>query len=225
MSSALVMSRLTSRMTGASDARSFSCWTSASNASSSTRVSTSPIDLALRRLAGAVEPLERRVELVGNRDHAAARRGRSPSRTRRSCTRRSGRPSRARASASSSRSGSARASRRKRAEHALLENRKLGIARPRRPAAAQAARQAPRRRRAARPRRASPAARRASRRTPAAGAARVRASAASSLPRSMRISPRRFTGSGIDGTGRGEGRSIRGPRSSSLSLPAEASDR
>ena len=33
----------TSRITGASDARSFSCWTSASNASSSPRVSTSPM--------------------------------------------------------------------------------------------------------------------------------------------------------------------------------------
>ena len=43
MSSALVISRLTRRMTGASDARSFNCCTSASKASSSPRVSTSPI--------------------------------------------------------------------------------------------------------------------------------------------------------------------------------------
>ena len=43
ISSALVMMRLTIRMTGASDARSFSCWTSASKAISSPRCSTSPM--------------------------------------------------------------------------------------------------------------------------------------------------------------------------------------
>ena len=50
-------------MTGASDARSFSCWTSASKASSSPRVSTSPTIWPTAELAGAVQPLERRFEL------------------------------------------------------------------------------------------------------------------------------------------------------------------
>ena len=66
----------TRRITGASDARSFSCWTSASNASSSTRVSTSPISWLCADLPAAVQALERGVELRRNRDqrpHRAAR--------------------------------------------------------------------------------------------------------------------------------------------------------
>ena len=57
----------TSRITGASDARSFSCWTSASNATSS-RCSTSPTIWPSADLPGAVEPLERGLELGRDRD-------------------------------------------------------------------------------------------------------------------------------------------------------------
>ena len=56
-------------MTGASEARSFSCCTSASNV----EVVDARLDvadhLALRGLAGAVEALERGLELAWNRDH------------------------------------------------------------------------------------------------------------------------------------------------------------
>ena len=114
MSSALVMRRLTRRMTGASDARSFNCCTSASNVEFVDARLDVADHLALRRLAGAVEALERGFEFGRDRDHRPHRRARSPSGTRRSCSRRSGRPSRARprcrpraAAARASRAGSA----------------------------------------------------------------------------------------------------------------------
>ena len=83
MSSALVMRRLTRRMTGASDARSFSCWTSASNASSSTRVRRrrSPGSARTCRCRRAARA---RLRARWGSRPSAARRARSPFRTRRS---------------------------------------------------------------------------------------------------------------------------------------------
>ncbi len=71
-SSALVMMSDTSRITGASAARSFSCCTSASNdeivAASLLDVAD---DLSHRRAARAVQPLERRLEVGRDRDQRA----------------------------------------------------------------------------------------------------------------------------------------------------------
>ena len=202
------MSRVTSRITGASDARSFSCWTSASNASSSPRVSIVADDLAHRGLAAAVEALERRVELARASRPSAAPRARSPSRTRRSCSVSVG-------SAIASAELVVVLAHRQRARvaqearrHALLEDRQLRIARRRRPAAAPSCAASA----SATSRCATSAERHQQRAQPLAGVllesqGALERSAASSLPRSIRSSPSRRRG--IDIEGPVVGRSVR----------------
>ena len=70
ISSALVMSSDTSRITGASEARSFNCWTSASKDEFVALLDVAD-ELPQHRLARAVEPLERGLELGRDRPPAA----------------------------------------------------------------------------------------------------------------------------------------------------------